>query len=262
MAYRQATSGSERLILAHASLLDQGRAHAIGLERGPDARVADGELTDLRRRDHVALEQARGEGQHVANVVKAVAGIVGGQVLASIDLKCQQVADGVGVFGAVQPVDDRPTGVGRQPGGVVERRFEPRCQPVVVQRRWTRESYRGHLSRPQLQYHALPDADLVAALANLIQRHGLQREIRGGELIVMTTDAVLIEEGALPLDRRRSAGSLQRQGCRKSEQHARQCYALQHVVSLTCSEFTIKSRLAPTVEQLNDTAESRGVRVP
>ncbi len=63
-------------------------------------------------------------------------------------------------------------------------------------------------------------ADLVGALAYLIQRYGLQREIRHGGLIVVTGDAVLIEEGALPFDRRRSGDSLQRHACGKPDQHA------------------------------------------
>ena len=70
---------------------------------GTQRRVADGAPADLGRRRHVARHQPGRHRQHVADVVEAVARIVGRQQRAPIDLQPQQVAHGVRVF---RPVED------------------------------------------------------------------------------------------------------------------------------------------------------------
>ena len=51
----------------------------------------------------------------------------GSSVVAST-VEVQEIADRVGVFGAVQPVDERPPGIGRHGGRAIEPRFEPHGQ--------------------------------------------------------------------------------------------------------------------------------------
>ena len=60
----------------------------------------------------VLLHQHRRDRQHVADVVEAVAEIVGGKVLLGAEFDAQQIADGVGVFGAIQAAGRDAAGVG------------------------------------------------------------------------------------------------------------------------------------------------------
>ena len=56
--------------------------------------------------------QHRRERQHVADVVEAVADVVGGEVLGGLEIDADEVADGVVVLGAVEPADGDAAGVG------------------------------------------------------------------------------------------------------------------------------------------------------
>ena len=57
----------------------------------------------------IFLQQNRREGQDVANIIKAVAGIVLRKVVGRPEIDAEQVANGVVVFGAIQPPGcDRP----------------------------------------------------------------------------------------------------------------------------------------------------------
>src|SRR4029450_7258458 len=57
---------------------------------------------DLFRGGEVFLHQHGRHRQHVADVVEALARVVDGEVLVGAEVHAKQVADGVGVFGAVQ----------------------------------------------------------------------------------------------------------------------------------------------------------------
>ncbi len=84
--------------------------------------VADGEPADSARRRHVALEQRGRRRQHGRDVVEPVSGIVDRQPRARLDVDGQQVANGVAVLGAVQPMDRRAPRIRLRGRGRVERR--------------------------------------------------------------------------------------------------------------------------------------------
>ena len=68
---------------------------------------------DFRGRRDVGFDQ-RGRGRQRAGVVvEPEALVLGGEEVARVDLERDEVADGVGVLGPVQPVNRRPAGVGR-----------------------------------------------------------------------------------------------------------------------------------------------------
>ena len=77
----------------------------------------------VRPRREVFLHQHGRDGQDVADVVEALAGIVGGEVLFGAELDAQQVANGVGVLVAVQAVRHYAAGIGL--GIAVERSNSP-----------------------------------------------------------------------------------------------------------------------------------------
>ena len=68
--------------------------------------VADRHAGDARRRRRVRLEQRRRDRQRPGDVVEAVGRIVGRQQRGGVDLQVEQIADGVGVLGAVQSMQD------------------------------------------------------------------------------------------------------------------------------------------------------------
>ena len=79
----------------------------FGLEIGEE-----GLAQDLLRGCQIFFQQHRGQRQHVADVVKAVTGIVGGKIIRRLEVDAHQVANGIVVFGAVQPANGDAAGVG------------------------------------------------------------------------------------------------------------------------------------------------------
>ncbi len=89
-------------------------------------RLADREPADLSGRRQVRFHERRRHRQRAGDVVEAAGRIIGRQELRRVHVQRQQVANGVRVLGAVQPVKAR----GRQmkSGAAVERVFQPANQ--------------------------------------------------------------------------------------------------------------------------------------
>src|SRR5262249_53269347 len=75
--------------------------------RGAHRPIADGESADLHRRRNVALNE-RGRGREgLSEIVEALARSVGRQQRVDVDVEREQIANGVGVFGAVETMKRR-----------------------------------------------------------------------------------------------------------------------------------------------------------
>ena len=82
-------------------------------EAGLGQRVtADGAGGDLLGRREVLLHQCRRNSEDIADVVEAVAGIVGGELFGGAEIDAQQVADGVGIFVAIEAMGHGAAGIG------------------------------------------------------------------------------------------------------------------------------------------------------
>ena len=111
---------AERELLEVLLLGEVGRKGDGVAARRP-AGTPDRQPADLLRRREVALQQGRREISD-RHVVEAVAGLVARQQRGDIDVERQQVADGVLVFGAVEPAERvGAAGIGVGGGGAVER---------------------------------------------------------------------------------------------------------------------------------------------
>ena len=124
----EAAARAERQTV-HVLVLGGVGTHAIGV--GDDRNlggVADRDGADPPRRRQVALHQHRRDAEHVADVVEAVARVVDRQQRRDVDVEVEQVADGVGVFGAVQPAEDRAARIGLGGGGAIELADEKRAR--------------------------------------------------------------------------------------------------------------------------------------
>ena len=116
----QATHRAERHtveLVALRPILPRG----VGLAAGAQARVADGDGADLPRRREVGLQQRRRRALRVGHVVEAERRGVGGQQRRDVHVETEQIADGVGVLGAVQAMERGPAGIGAGRGRGIER---------------------------------------------------------------------------------------------------------------------------------------------
>ena len=84
---------------------------APGLAARRDLRIAYRERADFQRRVEVMFLKRRRYAQRVGDVVEAKRGIVRRQQGSGVDVQCQQIANRVGILGAIQTVQDRPSGV-------------------------------------------------------------------------------------------------------------------------------------------------------
>ena len=138
----------------------QPAAGGLRIAGGREVLALDIDPRDLRRRafrqrqpDHlvgggdVFLHQQRRDREHVADVVEAVAGVVGGEDVLGVEFHAEQVVNRVLVFGAVQPADGHAAGVGA--GGVELEDFllDPGLNfPLLVGRQLVLVGWRHHLA--------------------------------------------------------------------------------------------------------------------
>src|SRR5262249_45366902 len=94
-------------------------------------------------------------------------------------------------------------GIGMSRAFPVHLRIEPISQSLVLRKRRPWNSRRWHHAGAKLANHALP---YLRVIASRVQVLFLQTEIRDFELVVMTSDAVLVEQSPL------RGGSVRRHG--------------------------------------------------
>ena len=194
VAHGEAAARPERHRLPGALVLDARAGDLVGRGGRPQPSVADRRPAHLVGGRDVALQERGGDVEEVRVVVESEAQVVGRQERRRVDLQRQQVADGVGVLGPVQPVDRGPAGIGVRLRRPVERRLQPRGRGVVGGGLRTRTPPRGrHRAFVQLQQHLLPD---VRVFADGFQRRLVEGQVAGAEPFVVAGDAVAVEEGA------------------------------------------------------------------
>ena len=153
---------------------------------------------DLGRGDE-PLQVDRRERQHIADVVEAVARIIGGEIDGEIAFDVAQVTDGVVVLRVVEAADGHLAGVDFFPGHrLTEQAFDLLLQLVDLRLGRSRLAFRrGHLAgghlREQLAPHPLVAVNPTAILMEF------QVEVGLGLVVPVTVVAVLLEERLHPL---------------------------------------------------------------
>ncbi len=130
--------------------------------------------------------------QGVGDIVKPVRGIVGREQGSRVDVQSQQVPNGVGIFGAIQTVEDGSARI--RFGSLIDLGFEPTGQAIVRCQVGARHARRRHGSSAQFADHFFPDVGVRRDGAKI---HGVQREAAGLEALVVTGDAILVEDRAV-----------------------------------------------------------------
>ena len=170
--------------------------------------AADRQSAHLLRRCKVALHQ-RGREPPGVHVVEAEGGVVARQERRHVDLEGQQVADGVAVLGPVQAAEGVRAARIRVGGGRgVERRLEVRDHAAVVGGVGPGARPGRHRAGPQLADDLLPQLGMAGDVGDV---DAFERQAAGLEPVVVTGDAVAVEQGLLvgrSLPSRRRCGPL------------------------------------------------------
>ena len=188
-----AAARPERQVVADGSVLVHRAVDGIDLGYRAHAGIAHDELADAARRGQVALDQRRRDGEDLGDVVEAFLLVIGRQQGVDVDLEAEDVADGVGVLGAVETVDGRTAGIGVLQARAVELGLEPFDELVGRGGGGTRPARGRHGIRAQAANHVLPGARVRLHLRD-VQR--VEGESRGQRAPVVAGHAVAVEQGS------------------------------------------------------------------
>ena len=215
------TARAERQVIGAIVLLAIGRDTVGVAGRLRAADCPDRKAADRLRRGEIAFHEGRRHPQHAGDVVEAVAGVVGRQEIGDVHVERQQVADGVLVLGAVQPMEC--LGATRIRMGrrcAIERALEKRDKRVLSRSR-RGAADRTAASHPPAAYE--PPFPTSRDVRRRCARSSVSsaRFAVAGALIV-ATDAVAIEKGlfgrwdnvaAVAPEASRSSGREASRGC-------------------------------------------------
>ena len=89
---------------------------------------------DLGGRRDIGLHQGRRYRQNVGDVVEALAGIVTGKQRRGVDGQVEQIADGIGVFGPVEAMQDRSSRIWFERRRTIEGVFDSQSEGDAEER--------------------------------------------------------------------------------------------------------------------------------
>ena len=158
----------------------------------------------------VPLHQHRRHREHVADVVEPVARVVLRKVVGRTEVDAEQIADGVVVFGAVQPPDRHPARIGHgRPVNALEFEVDPARHGGQRVGMRSRIVFRRHLAGADLGERLLPQVRVARDRVHRLKR----REVQPAALatVVVARKAGVFEKR---LDGRLEPGGIRRVGSR------------------------------------------------
>ena len=182
-----AAAGAKRRAVDMLDLRERLR-NVIGLDDGTHARISDRGAADLARGPHVAFHQRGRNSQNVGDIVEPLTAIVRGQQRIYIDLKAQQVANRIGVLGAIEPVQGWPSRIGVRHGKLIQFGFQRSCKGGQNGGLWPGSSRRRHHAGTDFLYHLF---SLFNALVQMGEVDCGEREAAGFQALIMAAGAVL-----------------------------------------------------------------------
>ena len=191
----KATARAERQVVAQPGVLNQQTRNGVGLARRTGQRPPQRLTGDFFRRGHVPVEQRGRHRQHLGDVVEPVlVGIVGRKQRADVGVDAEEIADRVGVLGAVQAMHGGTTRVHVERRRPVERGFETGDERRGRRRIGPRSSDRRHRPSAELPHHLFP---LLRVGADLRQIRVVERQAGRLQPLVMAGHAVAGEKLAV-----------------------------------------------------------------
>ncbi len=151
---------AQRVPLAFAAAaLELGAGKVAIVDDFPGSR--HGPSDDRFRGLHVFLEEHGRDGQHIANVVKAVPGVIGRQLLFGLEIKPHQIADRVAILDAIEAADGNATGVGVLWVNTQSVALDPGCDALFFFRRWPPLFLRGHEAGSEIFQDGRPELRIL-----------------------------------------------------------------------------------------------------
>ena len=194
VAHADAAARAERQLLAHPVVLAEVARCVVDHLSRADVGVANRQAAYSLGGRQVALQQRLRNREHVADVVEAVARVVGRQQRSAVDVEGQEIADGVGVLGAIQAMHRRrPPGIHPLGRRCVQVLREPGGEPGVGGFIRPRPAGRRHLAGLQLLQHLLPQRGVGRDVREI---RLVEREIRRAQPVVVATGAVALDDRA------------------------------------------------------------------
>ena len=154
--------------------------------------LAHRETADLLGGANIGLDQSGRHGQRPGHIVEA-AGIIGRQVLGNINIEIQQIADRIGVFCSIQPMQS-PVPAYRV----------PRCGPVRSQARSRMPGTPPFQDAPDPGEASFRHATFErlfpisrGSARNASDIKGFEGEVCGAGPVVVTFDAIIVDQRTL-----------------------------------------------------------------
>ena len=148
---------------------------------------------DPLSRGQIFLHQDRREREHIADVVEAVAGIVGRKIGCGLEVHTQQIADGVVIFDAIEAPGGDAAGVGLHVAiQARELRLKPTRYRCNLFGSRNRQSLRRHLAGAQFLHYFFPDFSVLQRGPGVAI--SLEIEPADFQFRVMAKDAIASEE--------------------------------------------------------------------
>ena len=159
-----------------------------------EREVAHSEAAHLTSHCQILFEQGGRERQHVAEIVKAVAGIIYRERRAGLNVYGQQIPNRIAVLGPVQAVNDGRARIGIALSRAIQRAFQPVDKGRHLGRFGFGRIGRRHLPGADFAQDLLPNCRVAA---DMIEIQTFQHDVGGSGFLVMTGDAIFLDQRAL-----------------------------------------------------------------
>ena len=159
---------------------------------------------DLVRRRNIFFEQHRRQGQHVGDVVEAVAGVVRREHRRRVEVHAEQVADGVVILHAVEAADGDAAGIGILRVGGEDRAFDPLGEAFLFLRRGLGFFLRRHQAGAEIFQRVQPQ--LAVGKDFLVGLKFIEGHIALVRAVGMAVETIFFQKGAHVLVELQSAG--------------------------------------------------------
>ena len=187
---QHAAACSERQSI-ETRILHQTARRGVGDLRWRQRAVANGATADFHGRRDVTLNQCRRNAQGIGDVVESFVGVVRRQNVCHIHIEVQQIANGICVFRAVQPMDGNRSRIRISSGSFVQARLQFGCKPIENGARGPRLTARRHHAGSHLPNDTFPNRGIFPDFLEI----QFQYVHASGEIIgVMTFRTVLVDE--------------------------------------------------------------------
>ena len=191
MANGKPAARTERQIVVHPVVLHQVPRDVVELDGRLHRDVANRQPADPARRRQVALEQPGRHRQHVGIVVEPVHRVVGRQERGDVGIERQEIADGVGVLGAVQAMNAGASRVGPDRGIPIEGRLEADGETVLDRFFGPGQAGRRHVAASELTNDLFPHR---GSGPDRLDADAFEGETCRLQPVVMTAETVAFDE--------------------------------------------------------------------